>query len=56
MSEHAYYNQAGHGPYETHTIGDLPLEEGGTLRNCRSGHAVADRFHYGACPPPPNHL
>ncbi len=34
MSEHAYYNQAVHGPYETHNIGDLVLEEGGTLRGC----------------------
>ena len=34
MSEHTYYNQALHGPFETHDIGDLVLEEGGTLRGC----------------------
>ena len=31
MTEHAYYNQAIHGPYETHSIGDHVLEEGGTF-------------------------
>lgn len=35
MIENAYYSQEGHGPYELHAIGDLPLEEGGTLRNCQ---------------------
>ena len=45
MSEHAYYNQAGHGPYETHSIGDLPLEEGGTLRNCTLAYSVHGKLN-----------
>ena len=35
MIENAYYGQEGHGPYEMHSIGDLQLEEGGTIRNCQ---------------------
>jgi homoserine O-acetyltransferase/O-succinyltransferase len=35
MIENAYYSQEGHGPYELHSIGDLQLEEGGTIRNCQ---------------------
>lgn len=35
MIENQYYSQEGHGPYELHGIGDLDLEEGGTLRNCK---------------------
>ena len=31
-NEHPYYNQTGHGPFESHDIGDLVLEEGGTDR------------------------
>ena len=31
MIENPYYSQQGHGPYELHNIGDLELEEGGTL-------------------------
>jgi homoserine O-acetyltransferase len=33
--ENPYYSQEGHGPYELHDIGDLDLEEGGTIRGCR---------------------
>ena len=32
MIENPYYSQEGHGPYELHDIGDLDLEEGGTIR------------------------
>ncbi|GAN76469.1 hydrolase alpha/beta [Acidisphaera rubrifaciens HS-AP3] len=35
VTENAYYSQDLHGPYEMHDIGDLPLEEGGTLRGCQ---------------------
>lgn len=35
MIENPYYSQQDHGPYELHDIGDLDLEEGGTLRHCR---------------------
>lgn len=35
MIENAYYSQDVHGPYELHSIGDLALEEGGTIRNCQ---------------------
>lgn len=35
MSTNPYYGQEGHGPYELFQIGDLPLEEGGTLADCR---------------------
>lgn len=35
MIENAYYSQDVHGPYELHKIGDLVLEEGGTLRGCQ---------------------
>ena len=35
MIENPYYSQEGHGPYELHDIGDLDLEEGGTIRGCK---------------------
>ena len=35
MIENPYYSQEGHGPYELRDIGDLDLEEGGTLRGCK---------------------
>lgn len=35
MIENPYYSQEGHGPYELYDIGDLDLEEGGTLRDCK---------------------
>ncbi|HUB11975.1 MAG TPA: alpha/beta fold hydrolase [Acetobacteraceae bacterium] len=40
MIDNPYYGQAGHGPYDLHEIGDLPLEEGGTLRNCQLAAAT----------------
>jgi homoserine O-acetyltransferase len=33
--ENPYYSQEAHGPYELRDIGDLDLEEGGTLRGCK---------------------
>jgi homoserine O-acetyltransferase len=35
MSTNTYYGQEGHGPYETIAIGDLALEEGGAIPDCR---------------------
>jgi homoserine O-acetyltransferase/O-succinyltransferase len=35
MITNAYYSQEGHGPYELHDIGNLDLEEGGTIRGCK---------------------
>src|SRR5918997_309690 len=40
MVENGYYSQEMHGPYELHDIGDLELEEGGTLRGCRLAAAT----------------
>jgi len=38
----SYYSQDVHGPYELYDIGDLPLEEGGTIRGCRLAYATFD--------------
>ena len=35
MSTNLYYGQEGHGPYESIGIGDLELEEGGTIPDCQ---------------------
>jgi homoserine O-acetyltransferase/O-succinyltransferase len=35
MTENAYYSQDMHGPFALHDIGDLVLEEGGTIRGCQ---------------------
>lgn len=35
MIENPYYSQEEHGPYELYDIGDVDLEEGGTLRGCK---------------------
>jgi len=35
MTENPFYSQELHGPFEMHPIGDLRLEEGGTIRNCQ---------------------
>ena len=40
MVENEYYTQAVHGPYECFNIGDLVLEEGGTIRNCQIAYAT----------------
>jgi homoserine O-acetyltransferase len=40
MIDNEYYSQAVHGPYETFNIGDLALEEGGTIRNCQIAYAT----------------
>jgi len=35
MPDHGYYNQEVHGPYELIDIGELPLEEGGSIKECK---------------------
>ena len=35
MIDNPYYSQAVHGPYELCDIGNLELEEGGTIRSCK---------------------
>ena len=40
MINNEYYSQVGHGPYELFNIGDLVLEEGGTIRNCELAYAT----------------
>lgn len=38
--ENPYYSADVHGPFEVHDIGDLPLEEGDTLRGCQLAYAT----------------
>ena len=45
MIENPYYSQEGHGPYELHDIGDLDLEEGGTIRGCRLAVATHGKLN-----------
>ena len=40
MIENSYYGQALHGPYEVQDIGNLELEEGGTIRGCKLAYAT----------------
>ena len=40
MIENSYYSQDVHGPYELHDIGNLELEEGGTIRDCKLAYAT----------------
>jgi homoserine O-acetyltransferase/O-succinyltransferase len=40
MIDNSYYTRDVHGPYELHDIGDLVLEEGGTLRGCKLAYAT----------------
>jgi homoserine O-acetyltransferase/O-succinyltransferase len=40
MIENSYYSQEAHGPYELHDIGNLELEEGGTIRGCKLAYAT----------------
>lgn len=42
---HPYYNQDLHGPYETHNIGTLTLEEGGALRDCHLAYATFGKLN-----------
>ena len=40
MINNSYYSQDVHGPYELHDIGNLELEEGGTIRGCTLAYAT----------------
>lgn len=40
MSANTYYTQELHGAFQTHDIGDLVLEEGGTLPGCRLAYST----------------
>jgi homoserine O-acetyltransferase/O-succinyltransferase len=40
MIDNGYYSQEVHGPYELHDIGNLELEEGGTIRGCKLAYAT----------------
>ena len=40
MSEHPFYSQALHGPYETFDLGAFALEDGGTIRGCQLAYAT----------------
>jgi homoserine O-acetyltransferase len=43
--DNPYYSQEGHGPFELYNIGDLELEEGGTLRACTLAVATHGRLN-----------
>ena len=45
MIENPYYSQEGHGSHELHDIGDLGLEEGGTIRGCRLAGATHGKLN-----------
>lgn len=40
MINNGYYSQEVHGPYELYDIGNLDLEEGGTIRGCKLAYAT----------------
>ncbi len=45
MIENSYYSQDVHGPYELHDIGNLELEEGGTIRACKLAYATFGKLN-----------
>ena len=45
MIENSYYSQDVHGPYELHDIGNLDLEEGGTIRGCKLAYATFGKLN-----------
>lgn len=45
MIENAYYSQELHGPYELYDIGNLELEEGGTIRACKLAYATFGKLN-----------
>ena len=40
MINNSYYSQDVHGPYELHNIGNIELEDGGTIRDCTLAYAT----------------
>lgn len=47
MIENGYYSQDLHGPYELYDIGNLDLEEGGTVRGCKLAFATFGTLNSG---------
>jgi len=45
MIDNSYYSQDVHGPYELHDIGNLELEEGGTIRACNLAYATFGKLN-----------
>ena len=45
MIENSYYSQDVHGPYELHDIGNLDLEDGGTIRACKLAYATFGKLN-----------
>ena len=45
MIDNSYYSQENHGPYELHDIGNLDLEEGGTIRDCQLAYATFGKLN-----------
>jgi homoserine O-acetyltransferase/O-succinyltransferase len=45
MIDNQYYSQDLHGPYELHDIGNLDLEEGGTIRGCKLAYATFGKIN-----------
>jgi len=40
MINNSYYSQELHGPFELYDVGNLELEEGGTIRNCQLAYST----------------
>ena len=47
MITNSYYSQEVHGPYELYDMGDLSLEEGGTIRSCKLAYATLGTLNAG---------
>ena len=45
MIENSYYSQDVHGPYELYDVGNLELEEGGTIRPCKLAYATFGKLN-----------
>ncbi len=45
MIANSYYSKDVHGPYEMFDVGNLELEEGGTIRNCQLAYAVFGKLN-----------
>jgi homoserine O-acetyltransferase len=47
MINNSYYSQDVHGPYEMYDIGNLELEEGGTIRGCTLAYTTFGTLNAG---------
>jgi homoserine O-acetyltransferase len=45
MIDNSYYSQDVHGPYELYDVGNLELEEGGTIRACKLAYATFGKLN-----------